>query len=104
MSETITANFLIDQRGVARELGAFVVAARFPATAAPRRSRWAMARVRLVRSGRPRTGASVAVHDGAMLALRAGCGRATALSPVAMTARCVASRPTARSARSRASA
>jgi WD40 repeat protein len=69
MSETVTANFLIDHRGVTRELGAFVVAARFDR--AGRTAAFALGdgTLRLVDLADRETWREVAVHDGATLAL-----------------------------------
>src|SRR5271155_4253177 len=74
MSETVTADFLIDHRGVTRELGAFVVAARFDR--AGRTAAFALGdgTLRLVDLTDRETWREVAVHDGATLALAPDAG------------------------------
>src|SRR6202522_2480142 len=74
MSETVTANFLIDHRGVSRELGAFVVAARFDR--AGRTAAFALGdgTLRLVDLSDRATWRDVAVHDGGVLALAPDAG------------------------------
>jgi WD40 repeat protein len=74
MNETIIADFLIDHRGVTRELGAFVVAARFDR--AGRTAAFALGdgTLRLVDLADRETWREVAVHDGATLALVADAG------------------------------
>jgi WD40 repeat protein len=74
MSETITASFLIDHRGVTRELGAFVVAARFDR--AGRTAAFALGdgTLRLVDLADRETWREVTVHDGGVLALAPDAG------------------------------
>ncbi len=74
MSGTVTANFLIDQRGITRELGAFVVAARFDR--AGRTAAFALGdgTLRLVELADRETWREAAVHDGALLALAPDTG------------------------------
>ena len=74
MNETIIADFLIDHRGVTRELGAFVVAARFDR--AGRTAAFALGdgTLRLVDLADRETWREVAVHDVATLALVADAG------------------------------
>jgi len=103
MSDTVTAGFLIEHRGVTRELGAFVVAARFDR--AGRTAAFALGdgTLRLVDLADRTTWRDVAVHDGGVLALAPDAGRA-ASSAVATTARSAASRPTTARPRSPVSA
>src|SRR5271165_3349075 len=74
MSETVTAGFLIDKRGVTRDLGAFVVAACFDR--AGRTAAFALGdgTLRLVGLADRETWREVAVHDGAVLALAPDAG------------------------------
>lgn len=74
MSETVTATFLVDHRGITRELGAFVVAARFDR--AGRTAAFALGdgTLRLVELTDRETWREVMVHDGATLALAADAG------------------------------
>jgi WD40 repeat protein len=74
MSETIPATFLIDHRGVPRELGAFVVAARFDR--AGRTAAFALGdgTLRLVDLADRDAWREVTVHDGATLALASDAG------------------------------
>jgi len=69
MSQTETARFLLEQRGTRRDLGAFVVAARFSRTG--RRIAFALGdgTLRIMRVADPDTWQYVSVHDGAVLAL-----------------------------------
>ncbi len=69
MSETISASFLINHRGVTHELGAFVVAARFDR--AGRTAAFALGdgTLRLVDLADRATWREITVHDGATLAL-----------------------------------
>jgi WD40 repeat protein len=72
MSETITATFLIDHRGTTRELGAFVVAARFDRAGRVAAFALGDGTLRLVDLADRESWREVAVHDGATLALAAG--------------------------------
>jgi WD40 repeat protein len=74
MSETTTANFLIDHRGVTRELGAFVVAARFDRAGRTVAFALGDGTLRLVDLADRETWREVAVHDGATLALASDAG------------------------------
>ncbi len=69
MSETISASFLIDHRGVTRELGAFVVTARFDR--AGRTAAFALGdgTLRLVDLADRATWREITMHDGAALDL-----------------------------------
>jgi WD40 repeat protein len=69
VSETVTANFLIDNRGTTRELGAFVVAARFDRAGRTAAFGLGDGSVRLVELAQPENWREVAVHDGALLSL-----------------------------------
>src|SRR5580693_4435676 len=74
MSETTTASFLIDHRGVPRELGAFVVAARFDRAGRTVAFALGDGTLRLVDLADRETWREVAVHDGASLALAPDAG------------------------------
>ncbi len=73
MGETVTAHFLIENRGTTRELGAFVVAARFDRG---RTVAFALGdgTLRLVDVADAENWRSVPAHDGAVLALQAHPG------------------------------
>jgi WD40 repeat protein len=74
MSESVTASFLVDQRGITRELGAFVVAARFDRTGRTAAFGLGDGTLRLVDLSDRETWRTVAVHDGALLALQPDAG------------------------------
>ncbi|MGH7153511.1 MAG: WD40 repeat domain-containing protein [Acetobacteraceae bacterium] len=69
MGETVTAHFLIESRGVTRDLGAFVVAARFDRGGRVAAFALGDGSLRLVDVADPETWRDVAVHDGAVLSL-----------------------------------
>lgn len=69
MSETIQASFLIDHRGVARELGAFVVAARFDRAGRTVAFGLGDGSVQLVDLANRQSWRALPVHDGALLTL-----------------------------------
>ena len=103
VSETITPGFLVDHRGVTRELGAFVVAARFDR--AGRTAAFALGdgTLRLVDLADRETWREVTVHDGGVLALTSD-GGARGFVSVATTERSAVSRRTTASATSPVSA
>jgi WD40 repeat protein len=67
MSQTTKADFLLQSRGVSRELEAFVVAARFSRDSRTAAFALGDGTVRLMRVGTPDEWTSVTVHDGAVL-------------------------------------
>ncbi len=69
MAESTTARFLVEIHGVRRDLGAFVVAARFDRAARIAAFALGDGTLRLVDLAEPETWREVAVHDGAALAL-----------------------------------
>ena len=71
MSETVTARFAVETRGTSRELGAFVVAARFDRTGRELAFALGDGTVRRVDPAAPGDWREAAVHDGAVLALAA---------------------------------
>ena len=71
MSQTTAAQFLIDTRGTQRSLDAFVVSARFSLDSRSVAFALGDGTLRIVRLGDPEAWDSVAVHNGAALALSA---------------------------------
>lgn len=71
MTEAATARFLIESRGTARELAAFVVAARFERAATTAAFALGDGTLRLVDTTDTETWREIPVHDGAVLALAA---------------------------------
>jgi len=69
MSDTETARFLLESRGTSRDLGAFVVAARFSRDNSCVAFALGDGTLHIVRITGPATWQSVPVHDGATLAL-----------------------------------
>lgn len=69
MSETTQARFLIENRGTARSLDAFVVTARFSRDGRTAAFALGDGTLRMVPARQPETWQSVTVHDGALLAL-----------------------------------
>jgi len=76
MSQTVTAQFLLESRGVSRDLGAFVVAARFSRDGASVAFALGDGTVQIVRLANTSAWHAVPVHDGAVLALAADTGPA----------------------------
>jgi WD40 repeat protein len=71
MSQTADAGFLLNSRGIHRDLEAFVVAARFSSDGRHTAFGLGDGSVRIARAGDPNMGASFSVHDGAVLDLAA---------------------------------
>jgi hypothetical protein len=76
MSDTITARFLLQDRGVSRDLDAFVVAARFSRDSASAAFALGDGTVRIVRLADTSDWQPVPAHDGAVLALATDTGPA----------------------------
>jgi WD40 repeat protein len=80
MSETTTARFLLESRGVSRDLGAFVVAARFSRDNTSVAFALGDGSVHIVHVADPEAWRAVPVHDGAVLALAADTGASGLIS------------------------
>lgn len=74
MSQTTQPRFLIDTRGASRQLGAFVVAARFSRDNRTVAFALGDGTVRIVDLGEPGTWTTVEAHDGAILSLAPDTG------------------------------
>jgi len=74
MSDTETARFLLESRGVSRDLGAFVVAARFSRDGSAIAFALGDGTVRRVRTADPADWQELPVHDGAALAFAPDAG------------------------------
>ena len=71
MSQTAEAAFLLNSRGVHRDLDAFVVAARFACDGRHAGFGLGDGSVHIARAGDPAMGTSFSIHDGAVLDLAA---------------------------------
>jgi len=74
VSETVTANFLVEQRGTTRDLGAFVVAARFDRAGRTAAFGLGDGTLRVIDLADRGTWREVTAHDGALLALSPDTG------------------------------